>query len=311
MTSFFGKIKNALSSTSNKIVSGITNIIVGRKLDENTIEELEELLITADMGVHTASAIIDKFRKQKFGNETTVEEIQCYLAKAIEDILNDSQKSFVLENDKLNIILVCGVNGNGKTTTIGKLASLYKSEGKKVMVAACDTFRAAAVEQLEVWTNRADVEIVRGIENSDPASVAYAAVEKAISQHADILLIDTAGRLHNQQNLMDELSKITRSIEKVAGFPPQHSLLVLDATTGQNALTQLEQFQVIAHVNGLVVTKLDGTAKAGVVVTLSQKFKIPVYFIGLGEAIEDLKIFDSADFAKALVGAGAIVQNMA
>ena len=302
MVSFFGKIKQALSSTSSKIASGITNIMGGRKLDANTIEELEELLITADMGAHTAGAIIEKFRKQKFTSETTVEEVQNHLAKAIEDILNESQKPFILDDDKLNIILVCGVNGNGKTTTIGKLASLYKSEGKKVMVAACDTFRAAAIDQLEVWTKRAGVEIVRGVENGDPASVAYSAVEGALAQNADILFIDTAGRLHNQQNLMDELSKIMRSIEKVAGFAPQHSLLVLDATTGQNALTQLEQFKSIANVNGLVVTKLDGTAKAGVVVALGQKFKTPVYFIGLGESIEDLKIFNAADFAKALVG---------
>jgi len=302
MVSFFGKIKQALSFTSSKIASGITNIIGGRKLDANTIEELEELLITADMGAHTASAIMDKFRKQKFASETTVEEVQTELAKAIEDILNESQKPFVIDSNKLNIILVCGVNGNGKTTTIGKLAAMYKAEGKKVMVAACDTFRAAAIDQLEVWTKRAGVEIVRGAENGDPASVAYSAVERAVEQGADILFIDTAGRLHNQQNLMAELSKITRSIEKVTGFAPQHSLLVLDATTGQNALTQLEHFKTIANVNGLVITKLDGTAKAGVVVALSQKFKIPVYFIGLGESIEDLKLFDAGDFAKALVG---------
>ena len=302
MVSFFGKIKQALSSTSGKIASGITNIMGGRKLDINTIEELEELLITADMGAHTASAIMDKFRKQKFSSETTVEEVQTELAKAIEDILNESQKPFLLDSGKLNIILVCGVNGNGKTTTIGKLSAMYKAEGKKVMVAACDTFRAAAIDQLEVWTKRAGVEIIRGVENGDPASVAYSAVERAVEQGADILFIDTAGRLHNQQNLMAELSKITRSIVKVTGFAPQHSLLVLDATTGQNALTQLEHFKAIANVNGLVITKLDGTAKAGVVVALSQKFKIPVYFIGLGESIEDLKLFSSGDFAKALVG---------
>jgi len=302
MVSFFSKIKQALSSTSSKIASGITNIMGGRKLDINTIEELEELLITADIGAHTASAIMDKFRKQKFVHEATVEQVQYELANAIEDILSENQKPFALDSDKLNIIIVCGVNGNGKTTTIGKLAALYNDAGKKVMVAACDTFRAAAIEQLEVWTKRAGVDIIRGAENSDPASVAYSAVKKAIEQGAEILFIDTAGRLHNQHNLMAELSKITRSIEKVTGYIPQHSLLVLDATTGQNALTQLEHFKAIASVNGLVITKLDGTAKAGVVVGLSQKFKIPVYFIGLGEAIQDLKYFDSREFAKALVG---------
>lgn len=301
MVSFFSKIKQALTSTSSKIATGITNIMGGRKLDADTIEELEELLITADMGVHTASAVMAQFKKKKFPPEMTVSEVQEELSNAIGEILNIHNKEFVLDPNKLNIILVCGVNGNGKTTTIGKLASMYKLEGKKVMVAACDTFRAAAIEQLEVWTGRAGVEIIKGPENSDPASVAYMAAEKAIADKVDILFIDTAGRLHNQQNLMAELAKITRSVEKAAGFLPQHSLLVLDATTGQNALMQLEQFTSIANVNGLIVTKLDGTAKAGVVVALSQKFNIPVYFVGLGEGIDDLKVFDPGAFAKALV----------
>ena len=254
------------------------------------------------MGAHTVAAIMESFRKKKFAAETTVEEVQNALATSIEEILSQNQKEFTLDDDRLNIILVCGVNGNGKTTTIGKLAALYKERGKRVMVAACDTFRAAAIGQLEVWTERAGVEIIKGADNSDPASVAYAAVEVALKKNADILFIDTAGRLHNQHNLMSELSKIVRSVEKIAGFAPQHSLLVLDATTGQNALTQVEQFKSIANVNGLIITKLDGTAKAGVVVALSEKFKIPVYFIGLGEGIEDLKEFSTADFAKALVG---------
>lgn len=300
--SFFSRIKQAISSSSSKITSGITDIIGGKKLDANTINDLEELLITADMGAHTASAIIEKFRKQKFSSEIRPEEVQQHLAKSIEEVISRNQKPFELHEHNLNIILVCGVNGNGKTTSIGKLASFYKSQGKKVLVAACDTFRAAAIDQLEIWTKRAGVQIVRGAENSDPASVAYTAVERALAEKSDILFIDTAGRLQNQQNLMDELAKINRTIEKAAGFAPQHSLLVLDATTGQNALSQLEQFQSIAGVNGLVVTKLDGTAKAGVVVALSEKFKVPIYFIGIGEAIDDLKAFSSEDFAKALVG---------
>lgn len=301
MVSFFSKIKQALSSTSSKISTGIVNIMGGKKLDANTLQELEELLITADMGVHTASEIMAQFKKRKFPPEVTVLEVQQELSNAITEILESYNKEFILEQNTLNIILVCGVNGNGKTTTIGKLASLYKSEGKKVMVAACDTFRAAAIDQLEVWTKRAGVEIIKGNENSDPASVAYIAVEKALTERADILFIDTAGRLHNQQNLMAELAKITRSIEKAAGFGPQHSLLVLDATTGQNAITQMEQFKEIAGINGLIVTKLDGTAKAGVVVALSQKFNIPIYFTGLGEGIDDLKVFEPRAFANALV----------
>ena len=194
------------------------------------------------------------------------------------------------------------MNGNGKTTTIGKLAALFTREGKKVIVAACDTFRAAAVDQLEIWADRAGCVFVKGETNSDPASVAYSAIETAINGKADILMIDTAGRLHNHQNLMDELAKITKVIEKNTGSSPQHSLLVLDATTGQNAFNQLEEFRNVAGIDGLVVTKLDGTAKAGVVVGLSARFKIPIYFLGLGEGIGDIKTFDEVEFSNALVG---------
>lgn len=299
---FFGRIKEALSSTSNKISSGVTKIFTHKKLDASSLEELEELLITSDMGALASANIIDSLRKHKFEKDGDASLISLKMSEIIEEILAENQKPFTLDNDNLNIILVCGVNGNGKTTSIGKLAARYKSEGKKVMVAASDTFRAAAIDQLRVWTERAGVELIEGAEKSDPASVAYKATQKALDDGADILFIDTAGRLQNQKNLMEELAKIKKVIEKAAGFAPQHNIMVLDATTGQNAISQLEHFKKIVDIDGIIVTKLDGTAKAGVVVGLSQKYQVPIYFIGLGEKIDDLKEFDASEFAKALVG---------
>lgn len=302
MVSFFSKIKQALSNTSSKISSGISNIVSRKKLDSELLEELEELLITSDIGATTASQIISEFGKNKFNADITSTEIQLELAQAIENILSNYQQDFLIDESKPTIIMVCGVNGNGKTTTIGKLSAYYSNMGKKVIVAACDTFRAAAIEQLEIWTQRANVEIIKNEENNDAAALAFKACQMAQAQKADILFIDTAGRLHNNHNLMAELQKISNAIEKSVGYKAQYSLLVLDATTGQNALSQLESFKQIANVNGLIVTKLDGTAKAGVVVSLMEKFKIPIYFIGVGESIDDIRPFNHSDFTKALVG---------
>jgi fused signal recognition particle receptor len=299
---FFSKIKEALSSTSNKISSGVTKIFTHKKLDSVSLEELEELLITSDMGAVVSADIIDQLKKHKFEKDGDASLIILKISKIIEEILSQNQKPFELDNNQLNIILICGVNGNGKTTSIGKLAAKYKAEGKKVMVAACDTFRAAAVDQLRVWTDRAGVDLIEGAPGADPASVAYKATEQALASGADILFIDTAGRLQNQQNLMEELAKIKKVIAKAAGFEPGHNMMVLDATTGQNAMSQLEQFKKIVDIDGLIVTKLDGTSKAGVIIGLSQKYQVPVYFIGLGEKLDDLKEFHTSDFAKALVG---------
>lgn len=301
---FFTRIKEALTSTSNKISTGVTQIFTHKKLDFSSLEELEELLITSDMGARASANIIDELKKHKFEKEGDASLILLKMSDIIQDILSKNQKPFELQDDKLNIALVCGVNGNGKTTSIGKLAAKYKSEGKKVMVAACDTFRAAAIDQLRVWTDRAGVELIEGPEKSDPASVAYKATEKAMSEGADILFIDTAGRLQNQQNLMEELAKIKKVTAKAAGYEPQHSIMVLDATTGQNAISQLEQFKKIVDIDGIIVTKLDGTSKAGVIIGLSEKYQVPIYFIGLGEKLDDLKEFDAGDFSKALVGYG-------
>lgn len=301
--SWFDKLKGALGKTSTKISSGISDILHKRKLDAASLKELEEILLTSDLGVLATSDIISKISQLKFDKEISFEETKNELAQVIASNIEPHQRSFDLRDDALNVILVCGVNGNGKTTTIGKLAHLYKSQGKKVTIAACDTFRAAAVEQLETWGQRAGCEVVTGAPSSDPASVAYAAVERSLGNGTDILFIDTAGRLHSHKNLMEELAKIIKVIKKLDDSAPHHTLLVVDATTGQNAYNQVQHFGDIAGLTGLVVTKLDGTAKAGVVVGLSSKFKIPVHFIGVGEGIEDLKPFDSGDFARALVGA--------
>jgi fused signal recognition particle receptor len=299
--SWLQNLKNSLGKSSAKISDGVREIFVKKKLDGQTLEELEELLISADLGAETALLITSELAKQKFEREVSPEEIRRELAKIIAKIIEPCIKQ---ENEVpgTKVILVCGVNGNGKTTTIGKLANFYKGQGKSVMMAACDTFRAAAVEQLQVWADRNACELIKGPANSDPASVAFKAVEKANAENIDILLIDTAGRLHNKDNLMQELSKIERVIKKIDINAPHDSFLVLDATTGQNAHAQLESFKKAINITGIVVTKLDGTAKAGVVVALAKGHSVPIYAIGIGEGIDDLRPFKAEGFAKNLVG---------
>ncbi|MGI4752643.1 MAG: signal recognition particle-docking protein FtsY [Janthinobacterium lividum] len=302
MISIFSKLKQGLSKTSDKISAGIDKIFYKKKLDAETLEKLEELLISTDMGSLVAAKIIEDFKSLKFDKEVETTEIKETLANLIEQQLLESEIPFTLNENKLNVVLVCGVNGAGKTTTIGKLAAMYGMQGKKVAVAACDTFRAAAVNQLDSWVTRAKALLITGEEAADPASVAYRAVEESIKQDIDILFIDTAGRLHNKKNLMDELIKIVKVIKKVDENLPTHSVLVIDAITGQNTYNQVEHFNDATNLTGLIVTKLDGSAKAGVIVGVVQKFNLPIYFIGIGEQIEDLKIFNRHDFAKSLVG---------
>lgn len=302
MISIFSKLKQGLSKTSGKISAGIDKIFYKKKLDAETLEELEELLISTDMGSLVAAKIIEEFKSLKFDKEVETTEIKETLANLIEQQLLESEIPFNLNENKLNVVLVCGVNGAGKTTTIGKLAAMYGMQGKKVAVAACDTFRAAAVNQLDSWVTRAKALLITGEEAADPASVAYRAVEESIKQNIDILFIDTAGRLHNKKNLMDELTKIVKVIKKVDEDLPTHSVLVIDAITGQNTYNQVEHFNDATNLTGLIVTKLDGSAKAGVIVGVVQKFNLPIYFIGIGEQLEDLKIFNRHDFAKSLVG---------
>ncbi|WP_341758539.1 MULTISPECIES: signal recognition particle-docking protein FtsY [unclassified Candidatus Tisiphia] len=302
MTSIFTKLKQALINSSDKISSGIDQIFYKKKLDEQTLNELEELLISSDITPSVAIELVSKLRSIKFDKEVSSLVIKEKLADIIGQLLIKTSKPFELYDKKLNVILVCGVNGSGKTTTIGKLAAIYSGQGKKVAIAACDTFRAAAVSQLSSWADRSGAMFITGEESADPASVAYTSMQSSIKNDVDILFIDTAGRLHNQKNLMEELGKIVRVIKKIDDTAPHHSILVIDATTGQNVYNQVEQFSAIANIKGLIVTKLDGTAKAGVIVGVVQQFTLPVYFIGIGEKIDDLKSFDPVLFASSLVG---------
>ncbi|WP_342267859.1 signal recognition particle-docking protein FtsY [Candidatus Tisiphia endosymbiont of Empis tessellata] len=302
MTSIFTKLKQVLVNSSNKISSGIDQIFYKKKLDEQTLNELEELLISADITASVAIELVDKLRAIKFDKEVSGLVIKEQLADIIGQLLVKTSKNFELHDKKLNVILVCGVNGSGKTTTIGKLASIYRRQGKKVAIAACDTFRAAAVSQLSSWADKSGSMFITGEESAEPASVAYLAMQSSIKNDVDVLFIDTAGRLHNKKNLMEELAKIIRVIKKIDDTAPHHSILVIDATTGQNVYNQVEQFTAIANITSLIVTKLDGTAKAGVVVGVVQKFALPVYFLGVGEKVDDLKPFDPAAFASSLVG---------
>jgi fused signal recognition particle receptor len=276
-----------------------------RVLDDAMLESLEELLIQADMGVDTAVRVTANIAEGRFGRKISTSELRDALAAEVARIMTPVARPMPLYAQKPQVVLVVGVNGSGKTTTIGKLASQFKAAGKSVVIAAGDTFRAAAVEQLQIWGTRAGVPVLTAPEGSDPASLAFDALTKAQEDGADLLLIDTAGRLQNRQDLMEELAKIVRVIRKKDPTAPHNTLLVLDATTGQNALLQVEIFRKIADVSGLVMTKLDGTAKGGVLVALADKFGLPIHAIGVGEQIDDLAPFDPADFARALVGAGA------
>ncbi|WP_420397683.1 signal recognition particle-docking protein FtsY [Nioella sp.] len=274
-----------------------------RALDDDMLEELEELLITADMGVETAMRVTANMAEGRFGKLMTAADIKALLAQEIGRIMEPVARPLPIYPKKPQVVLVVGVNGSGKTTTIGKLASQFKAAGKSVVIAAGDTFRAAAVEQLQVWGDRAGVPVLTAPEGSDPAALAFDAMTKAEAEGADLLMIDTAGRLQNRADLMEELAKIVRVIRKKDPDAPHNTLLVLDATTGQNALSQVETFQKMADVSGLVMTKLDGTAKGGVLVALADKFGLPIHAIGVGEQIDDLAPFDPEEFAKALTGA--------
>ncbi|MFZ3580795.1 signal recognition particle-docking protein FtsY [Loktanella sp. DJP18] len=278
--------------------------VVRRTLDDAMVEQLEELLIAADMGVDTALRVTANMAEGRMGKRLSVDEIKQMLADEVTRIMEPVARPMPLYNQKPQVVLVVGVNGSGKTTTIGKLASQFKAAGKSVVIAAGDTFRAAAVEQLQVWGDRAGVPVMTAAQGSDPASLAYDAMTRAQAEGADLLMIDTAGRLQNRADLMEELSKIVRVIRKKDPDAPHNTLLVLDATTGQNALQQVKVFQELADVSGLIMTKLDGTAKGGVLVALADKFGLPIHAIGVGEQIDDLSPFDPEDFARALVGLG-------
>lgn len=301
--SWFRRLKDGLKKSSGAISEGVTSIFTKRKLDDDTLEELEDLLITADLGVSAAAKITQALAKDRFDKEISNEEVKEVLSQEIEKILTPVAKPLdINRGNKPHVILMTGVNGAGKTTTIGKLAKRFKAEGKSVMLAAGDTFRAAAIEQLQVWGDRVGIPVVTKEIGSEAAALAYEAVDRAMRDNVDVLIIDTAGRLQNRTELMDELAKVVRVIGKKLPDAPHDTLLVLDATTGQNAVHQVEIFEKIAAISGIIMTKLDGSARGGVLVACAEKFDIPVHAIGVGEAIEDLQPFDPKDFATSLVG---------
>lgn len=299
---WFSRLTKGLSKSSNKIGQSITDAFTKRRLDDGALEELEDILIMADMGPKTASKIVQEFSQERFDKEVSRAEVQNALASSVSRILEPVAVPLRVDhNKKPFVILVCGVNGAGKTTTIGKMANRFKREEQlSVMLGAADTFRAAAIDQLSVWSDRAKVPLVKKDIGADSSAVAYEALEKAKAEAVDVLMIDTAGRLQNKTNLMAELEKMIRVLKKQDDTAPHAVLLVLDCTTGQNAHSQVQAFKELIDVTGLVVTKLDGSAKGGVVVSLAEEFGLPIHAVGVGEGLEDLRAFEAKDFAKAL-----------
>lgn len=297
---FFKKIISGLDKTRKNLLSGVENVLKGfTKIDEEMFEELEEVLIMADIGAQTSSTIIESVKNRvKKEKATEVDQVRELLIEEISKILNENNTELVITPP--TIILIIGVNGVGKTTTIGKLSNIYQKQGKKVMLAAGDTFRAAAIDQLEIWANRSKVDLIKHQENSDPAAVVFDAVKAAKARKTDILICDTAGRLHNKKNLMEELRKIYKVINREYPEAQLETFLVLDGTTGQNALQQAKSFKEICDITGIVLTKLDGTAKGGIVIAIKNELNVPVRFIGVGEALDDLQEFNATDFANAL-----------
>lgn len=298
---WFQRLKAGLGKTSGKLSDGITGLFTKRKLDGATLEDLEDLLIQADLGTATAQRITAAISKGRYEKGISADEVRTILAREVQAVLEPVAHPLVVEpSRKPHVIMMVGVNGTGKTTTIGKLASAYVKSGHKVVIAAGDTFRAAAIDQLKVWGERAGCEVVARAVGSDSSGLAYDALRLAKESGADVLLLDTAGRLQNKQVLMEELEKVVRVLKKLDASAPHDAVLVLDATTGQNALNQVEVFKDRAGVTGLVMTKLDGTARGGILVAIAEKFKLPVHAIGVGEGIDDLQPFSAAEFAAAI-----------
>lgn len=297
----FDKLKSGLGKTRGGFSSRIGSLLTGRKIDEDLFDELEEALIEADLGISTAMNLMEKIRERvKSEKIRESEALKEALVDEINMILKKGQQPLTLEKGSLKVILVTGVNGVGKTTTIGKMAAKYKQDGYKVVLCAGDTFRAAAAEQLTMWAQRTGVDIVKHGEGADPGAVVFDGIQAAKARHADVLLIDTAGRLQNKNNLMAELSKINKIIARELPNAPRESLLVLDASTGQNAISQAHSFGEIVDLTGIILTKIDGTAKGGIIVGIIDEMELPVYFVGVGEGVEDLQDFDAASFASAL-----------
>ncbi|MBT3305944.1 MAG: signal recognition particle-docking protein FtsY [Alphaproteobacteria bacterium] len=298
-----GGLLRGLSRSSAKLSRGFTNLFTKRKLDRETLDELEELLITCDLGVATAAKVTEQLASKRLDKDVSPDEIKNLLAEEIALAIDPVARPLKIDTlKKPHVVMVCGVNGSGKTTTIAKLANQWRAEGKSVMLAAGDTFRAAAIEQLQVWGARTGCPVVASELGADPSGLVFDAIKQAQAERSDILIVDTAGRLQNKQDLMAELEKIVRVMRKVDETAPHSVVLVMDATVGQNAHSQVEVFKEAVDVTGLIVTKLDGSARGGVVVALAEKFNIPVHAIGIGEGMEDLRPFDARAFARALVG---------
>jgi fused signal recognition particle receptor len=297
------RLARGLKRSSSRLGSGITGILKRRRLDKESLAELEDLLIAADLGPATAAKLTAELARERLDKEITDIEVREFLAGSIAGLLEPVARPLIPDRAKKPfVVLVVGVNGSGKTTTIGKLARFHREQGKRVLIAACDTFRAAAIEQLKIWGERAGVPVIARESGADPAGLAFDALARARAEDTDLLLIDTAGRLHNRADLMAELSKIVRVLRKLDPEAPEECLLVLDATVGQNALQQVETFLALTQVTGLVITKLDGTAKGGVLLALAERFGLPVRAIGIGESVDDLRPFEARAFARSLLG---------
>tara|TARA_B100001175_G_C19371024_1_gene571765 strand:+ start:34 stop:951 length:918 start_codon:yes stop_codon:yes gene_type:complete len=299
----FDKFKIGFKKSASSFTSGLRDIIVKTEIDDKTLDQIEEYLIQSDVGLTAAEEIKKIIAQEKIDpNKDTINEVSIILKNYIINLMQPLENTaFFLKKDYLNVILISGVNGVGKTTTIGKLGKILKSNGSKVMFSACDTFRAAAIEQLENWANKIDVQIIKSNQGSDPASVAYKAIDEAMKNNFNHVLIDTAGRLQNKKNLMEEYKKIANVTKKIDPDAPHDVILVLDATSGQNVINQVEEFNKIIPVTGLIMTKLDGTAKGGILLALAKKYELPIIALGLGEKIDDLQIFNAEKFAEAFI----------
>ena len=301
--SWFSKLTAGLKKTSETLTSNVTKIFTHKKIDAETLEDLEDILIQSDLGLPVAHKITERLRKEKVEKEASIDQIQTLMADEIAQILLPHEKQLPSPlSHKPFVILLIGVNGSGKTTTCAKLAYQLQTQGLSVAIAACDTFRAAAIEQLEVWGNRLNIPVIKRSLGADPSALAFDAYKEAEKENYDVLLIDTAGRLHTNQNLMAELEKIQRVLKKINPDLPREAFLVLDATIGQNAYVQLEAFSKVTPITGLIITKLDGTARGGVVVGITEKYKLPLYYVGVGESKDDLQPFEAESFSKAIVG---------
>jgi len=299
----FDKFKLGFKKSASTFTSGLRDIIVKKEIDDKTLDQIEEYLIQSDVGLAAALEIKNIISQEKIDpKQDIMDEINMILKNYIISLMKPLEnENFFNKNDKLNVVLVSGVNGVGKTTTIGKIGKILKSNGNKVMFSACDTFRAAAIEQLESWAKKIDVEIIKSAQGSDPASVAYKAIEEGLKNNFDHVLIDTAGRLQNKKNLMEEYKKIANVAKKIDSDAPHNVILVLDATSGQNVINQVEEFNKIISITGLIMTKLDGTAKGGILLALAKKYKLPIIALGLGEKEDDLQIFNAEKFAEAFI----------